>query len=433
MLVNTIFSKTGLENPTNMQTSYWENDAPFSILLANTGSGKTLAFCVQLEVQLQKDVFNGQVLILCPTRELAGQVAKNYASLKTGRKTVLCYGGHSVKNESLQLQEFPQVVIATPGRILDHLKRGTIGLAGFSHLVIDEYDKTLEMGFLNEISQIYAYTNTLKSIQLISATEIESLPDFLKEFNFSINNFIQEERPNLSYYCVEAVGHDKLFALVSFLASKNFGPVLIFCSFREAAERISQHLNEYGKSNVLFHGGMEQIDRERALVKFRNGSANCLVCTDLAARGIDIPEIEAVFHYQYPHTIQDFTHRNGRTARMKKDGSVYLIQSEEEPLPPYVNTFSIELIKAPEAIGEFNDAQWITYYLSAGRKHKIRKLDVVGFFLQETEIQKEELGMIDIYDTYSYVSIAKKQKKYVESLFPRIRIKKQPVLISKCR
>ena len=139
MLVNTIFSKTGLENPTNMQTSYWENDAPFSILLANTGSGKTLAFCVQLEVQLQKDVFNGQVLILCPTRELAGQVAKNYASLKTGRKTVLCYGGHSVKNESLQLQEFPQVVIATPGRILDHLKRGTIGLAGFSHLVIDEY------------------------------------------------------------------------------------------------------------------------------------------------------------------------------------------------------------------------------------------------------------------------------------------------------
>ena len=213
MLVNTIFSKTGLEHPTNMQTAYWENDAPFSILLANTGSGKTLAFCVQLEVQLQKDVFNGQVLILCPTRELAGQVAKNYASLKTGRKTVLCYGGHSVKNESLQLQEYPQVVIATPGRILDHLKRGTIGLAGFSHLVIDEYDKTLEMGFLNEISQIYTYTNTLKSIQLISATEIESLPDFLNEFTFTTNNFIQEERPNLRYYCVEAVGHDKLFAL----------------------------------------------------------------------------------------------------------------------------------------------------------------------------------------------------------------------------
>jgi superfamily II DNA/RNA helicase len=429
----TIFKNTGLEQPTPMQLSYWENDSPYSILLANTGSGKTLAFCVQLEVQLQKDVFNGQVLILCPTRELAGQVAKNYASLKTGRNTVLCYGGHSVKNESLQLQEFPQVIIATPGRILDHLKRGTVGLAGFSHLVIDEYDKTLEMGFMNEISQIYEYTNKLKSIQLVSATEIESLPDFLNEFSFITHNHIEEARPNLSYYCVESIGHDKLFALVSFLASKNFGPVLIFCSFREAAERISQHLNEYGKSNVLFHGGMEQIDRERSLVKFRNGSANCLVCTDLAARGIDIPEIEAVFHYQFPHTIQDFTHRNGRTARMKKDGSVYLIQSAEEPLPPYVNTFSIELIKAPEVIGEFNDAQFITYYLSAGRKHKIRKMDVVGFFLQETEIQKDELGMIDIYDTYSYVSIAKSRKKYVESLFPRVRIKKQPVLISKCR
>ncbi len=433
MNTNEIFKKTGLEQPTPMQDHYWKNNEPFSIFLSNTGSGKTLAFCVQLEVQLQMDVFNGQVLILCPTRELAGQVAKNYASLKTGRKTVLCYGGHSVKNESLQLQEFPQVVIATPGRILDHLKRGTSGLAGFSHLVIDEYDKTLEMGFLNEIIQIYQYTNTLKSIQLVSATEIESLPDFLGEFKFSTHNFIEEERPNLSYYCVEATGHDKLFALVSFLASKDFGPVLIFCSFREAAERISQHLNEYGKSNVLFHGGMEQIDRERALVKFRNGSANCLVCTDLAARGIDIPEIEAVFHYQYPHTIQDFTHRNGRTARMKKDGNVYLMRSEEEPLPPYVNTFTIDILKAPETIGEFNESKWITYYLSAGRKHKIRKLDVVGFFLQETEIQKEELGMIDVYDTYTYISISKKRKKYVESLFPRVRIKKQPVLISKCR
>jgi len=433
MLVYSIFSKTGLESPTKMQLAYWENDSPFSILLANTGSGKTLAFCVQLEVQLQRDVFSGQVLILCPTRELAAQVAKNFTTLKTGRKTVLCYGGHSLKNESLQLQEYPQVVIATPGRILDHLKRGTIGLAGFSHLVIDEYDKTLEMGFLNEISQIYTYTNTLKSIQLISATEIESLPDFLMEYTFVTHNFIEEEKPHLTYFSVEATGHDKLFALVSFLASKNFGPVLIFCSFREAAERISKHLTEYGKSNVLFHGGMEQVERERALTKFRNGSANCLVCTDLAARGIDIPEIEAVFHYQYPHTIQDFTHRNGRTARMKKDGCVYLIHSEEEPLPSYANTLSIQSVKVPDSIGEFNDAQWVTYYLSAGRKHKIRKVDVVGFFLQDTDIQKDELGMIDIHDSYTYVCISKKRKKYVESLFPRIRIKKQPVLISKCR
>lgn len=428
-----ILKKTGFETPTLMQEKYWGNKHQYSILLSNTGSGKTLAFCVQLELYLTNQQSEGQVLILCPTRELATQVSKNYASLRSGRKMVLCYGGHSFKNECLQLQENPQIIVATPGRILDHLSRRSNGLSEFEHLIIDEYDKTLEMGFLNEISEIYRYAAPLKSIQLISATEVEKLPTFLNIYSFQTYSFIQEEKPNLEYFSVEAIGHDKLFALVSFLSHKNFGPILIFCTHRETAERISQHLIEYGKSNVLFHGGMEQIDRERSLIKFRNGSENCLVCTDLASRGIDIPEIEAVFHYQFPHTAQDFTHRNGRTARMKTDGKIYLLKSEEEPLPEYTHEFPIQKIKAPEKIDDFDQTEWITIYLSVGRKHKIRKLDIVGFFLQETQFEKDELGIIDVSDTYSYVAISRKKLKYIKTLFPKIKIKKQPVLISLCR
>jgi superfamily II DNA/RNA helicase len=433
MTASSIFSQTGLESPTPMQESYWKTTSPYSILLANTGSGKTLAFCVKLEMELLKKETNDTAIILCPTRELAVQVSKNYASLKTGRKTVLCYGGHSFKNEELQLTEKPEIIIGTPGRVLDHLSRGTIRIKSISHVIVDEYDKTLEMGFLNEITQIYSYLLPLESIQLVSATEIESLPDFIKPFPFETVNFIAEEKPNLSYFSVESIGKDKLVALVSFLSTRNFGSILIFCTHREAANRLSQHLVEYGKSNVVFHGGMEQIERERALVKFRNGSENCLVCSDLAARGIDIPEIEAVFHYQFPHTLQDFTHRNGRTARMKKDGEVYLFHSQEEPLPEYVSSLSISKLKVEEKYVDFKPTEWSTIYLSVGRKQKIRKMDIVGFFLKETQIENSELGQIDVHDTYSYVAVKKSKLKYIKSLFPKVKIKKQPVLLSMCR
>jgi ATP-independent RNA helicase DbpA len=232
---------------------------------------------------------------------------------------------------------------------------------------------------------------------------------------------------------LESIGHDKLNTLVSFLSNKDFGSILIFCTHRESAERISKHLIEFGKSNVLFHGGMEQIDRERALVKFRNGSENCLVCTDLAARGIDIPEIEAVFHYQFPHSFEDFTHRNGRTARMKNNGDVYLLHSENEPLPDYTSQLNFQNIAINYDINDFKDSNWVTLYLSAGRKEKIRKVDIVGFFLKETQISKEDLGIIDVYDSYSYVAISRKKSTYIKSLFPRIKIKKQPILLSFCR
>lgn len=430
---NQYFVNAGLEQPTDMQSVYFQDKSPFSILLANTGSGKTLAFLVKLIEILEKSEPTDKVLILCPTRELAHQVAKNWSSLKTDRKTVLCYGGHSFKNEAQQFEQNPQVIVATPGRMLDHFRRETKGLNGFNHLIIDEYDKTLEMGFLREINEIYTYGNKIKSVQLISATVIDALPDIVKNFPFTTHDFLAAEKPNISYQGVKAEGHDKLFALVSFLSTLKPGPTLIFCTHRDATERISKHLMEYGKSNVLFHGGMEQPERERALIKFKNGTENLLVCTDLAARGLDIPDISYVIHYQFPHTFQDFTHRNGRTARMQKDGKVFLIHSEEEPLPTYTEALQIQEIKAPEIIGHFQETGWTTLYLSVGRKDKIRKMDIAGFFLKEMECKSDEIGIIEVFDAYSYVAIKTKKLQKIKDQFHKRKIKKISVRISLCR
>jgi len=428
------FENVGLSRPTEIQEAYFEQKSPYTILLANTGSGKTLAYLIKLLQILDQEKTPEQVLVLCPTRELAQQVAKVITALRTGRKTVLCYGGHSSKNEADQLSQHPQIVVATPGRILDHFQRGTEGLKAFTHLIVDEYDKTLEMGFLKEIQEIHSFAGPLASVQLISATKIDALPAFINSFQFETLDFLDEEKPDITFYSVEAVGHDKLFALVSHLSTiQKAGPTLIFCTHREAADRISQHLKEYGKSNVLFHGGMDQAERERALVKFKNGSENLLVCTDLAARGLDIPDIDAVFHYQFPHTLQDFTHRNGRTARMQKDGKVFLIHSAEEPLPEYTQKLKITSLKAPEIIGNFKDTGWMTLYLTVGRKDKIRKMDIAGFFLKEMGCSSEEIGIIDVLDAYSYMAIQEKKYRKIKESLHKKKIKKVSVRISVCR
>lgn len=413
-----------------MQSDYFGAASPYTVLLANTGSGKTLAFLVRL-AEMLKD--GRTALILCPTRELAQQVSKSWSAIQTGHKTVVCYGGHSFRNEAQQLEQGPRVIIGTPGRILDHYRRETPGMESFEHFIIDEYDKTLEMGFLKEISEIYTHAGRLRSVQLVSATKIDALPEILREYAFETLDFLDAARPEISFHSVAAEGHDKLFALVSFLATLPPGPTLIFCTHREAAERISAQLSEYGKGNVLFHGGMEQPERERALVKFRNGSEDVLVCTDLAARGLDIPDISYVIHYQFPHTLQDFTHRNGRTARMKKDGKVYLIHSEAEPLPEYTSELSIVPEKAPETIGDFRPTGWTTLYISAGRKDKVRKVDIAGFFMKEMGCPANETGLIDVFDSYSYIALKEKRYRQLKNELHKKKIKKVPVKISLCR
>ena len=431
--MQTYFTNFGFEKPTEIQEEYCTKKTNFSILLANTGSGKTLAFLVKLAIYLEKHP-NEQVLILSPTRELAIQVHEVLIKLRLPYSNILCYGGHSFKNERLQFSQKPTIIVSTPGRILDHYERQTEGLNKFSVLIIDEYDKTLEFGFLNELESIYSYSKTLTNIQLISATEIKELPLFLQNIDFKTSNFLQNEKPDLLFHSVKAEENDKLKALALLLTTISNETIIVFCTHREATERLSKHLIEYGKSNEIFHGGLEQLDREKALIKFKNGTVDCLIATDLASRGLDIPGISHIIHYQFPQTLEDFTHRNGRTARMNKSGKIYLIHSTNEPLPEYCEGIDLISLKVPDNFIDYTEPQWLTLYVNIGRKQKIRKMDVVGYFTTDLKIPFDKLGLIQVADSYCYISIDKSSYEKVKSNFTSsIKIKKTNAKINLCR
>lgn len=415
--MQTFLNHLGYDNMTAMQEDYLSHSEENSILLANTGSGKTLAFLLKIYQLLEQSSPKDTVLIVSPTRELARQIYEVIQKMRLPYSSIVCFGGHSFKNEKLQFEQQPRIVVGTPGRILDHYDRGTEGLNPFTHLVIDEYDKTLELGFLNELSQIYAYAGNLKSIQLISATAIDALPDFIQNKNFKTFPYITEDKPEIQYLDVQAEENDKLKALSLLLTQFSEEPTLVFCTHREACDRLAQHLSEYGKETAVFHGGLEQQDRQLSLFKFKSGSVDCLLCSDLASRGIDISEIKNVVHYQYPQTKEDFTHRNGRTARMQKSGRVFLIHSQNEPLPDYAHELEIMNYKLPENYTDYQDNTWITLFLNIGRKHKIRKTDIVGFLTQELKLSFEDLGLIEIHDNFSYIALNKNYYSKNKAIF----------------
>jgi superfamily II DNA/RNA helicase len=427
------FTTYGLEKPTLIQETYCPTKSKNSVLLANTGSGKTLSYLVKLALFLEENP-NETVLILSPTRELAVQVYEVLTKLRLPYNSILCYGGHSFKNEKLQFSQIPQIIVSTPGRILDHFERGTEGLNAFTSLIIDEYDKTLEFGFLNELEAIHRFSKDLVHIQLISATEIEKLPSFLEHIEFETSNYLEEEKPDLQFFQVSAEENDKLKALALLLTTIKSETTIIFCNHREACERISQHLFEFGKENVLFHGGLEQFDRERALMKFKNGSVDCLISTDLASRGLDIPDISHIIHYHFPQSLEDFTHRNGRTARMNKSGKIYLIHSEKEPLPDYTSSSKLEKFSLPTDFEDYSNTSWLTLYLNIGRKQKIRKMDIVGFLTNDLKIPFEKIGLIHVADNYSYLALDKEHYFANKNLFQGgLKIKKTNAKINVCR
>ena len=423
----------GFSKLTAMQAAYLEKQGEYSILLSDTGSGKTLAFLLKLINTLKQEGWKTSVLIISPTRELAIQLSEVFKKLQLPINSTLCYGGHSVRNERMQLSEKPNVVIGTPGRLLDHFERGTEGMPEFDTLIVDEYDKTLEMGFYSELDAILQYAGKLKHVQLVSATPIEKFPPFLSELKFESFDFRSSEPLKINYFSVKAEENDKLKALAHLLSALEYSPKIIFCTHREATERISSHLHEYGKENVLFHGGLDQMERERAVTKFKLGVVDCMIATDLASRGLDIPDIGEVIHYQYPHTFEDFVHRNGRTARMQKSGKVFLLHTEFEPLPDYLSDIDIRSEEVPAKITAYAEGRMVLLYLNVGRRQKIRKADVVGSLTQEVKIPFNQIGGIIIKDEYSYVSLDESAFESNKNSLARVRIKKMKAKMNLCR
>lgn len=384
------------------KTSENENDL---LLLSPTGSGKTLAFLFPVLRNLKKENSGIQAMILVPSRELALQIAQVFKSMGTDFKASVCYGGHDKKIEVNNLIESPALLIGTPGRIAYHLKNGNFDATTIKTLVLDEFDKSLEFGFHDDMSLIISEMPLLSQRILTSATAMTEIPAFTGLNNEATVDFLKvlEIKPDFQLRKVITTSEGKLETLFQLLCKIGNKRTLIFCNHRDAVDRISELLKEKGISRETFHGGMEQDERERALLKFKNDSSRILITTDLASRGLDIPEVESIVHYQLPPKEDAFIHRNGRTARMNAKGFVYLIMTEDENFPFIKKNTPEE--KLTQDYKMPSRTPYLTIYISAGKKDKVNKVDIVGFLIKKGELEKDDIGLIEVKDTTSYVAV----------------------------
>ena len=403
--------KLNIKSLNEMQTaaikSIGENDE--LILLSATGSGKTLAFLLPILESINPEINTCQALIMVPSRELALQIDSVLKLMQTGNKITCCYGGHKREIEENNLVQPPAIIIGTAGRTADHIRRNNIDLSQIKFLVLDEFDKILELGFLEEMEFIIKSLPSVQKRMLTSATYTEQIPGFVKMKDPVTINYLPENTiaaDVLRINTVLAADKDKLDTLFQMICYTGNTSTIVFCNHRESVERASNFLKEQGIVNVFYHGGMEQQDREVALCKFRNSSSDILVTTDLASRGLDIANIRNIIHYHLPPDEGSFTHRNGRTARMNSTGNVYVIHSEDEKLPAYI-TINAEEFKIPERLSLPEKPKWDTLFIDAGKKNKINKIDIVGFLSQKGNLKKDEIGLIEVKDFTAFAAVRK--------------------------
>lgn len=410
MELESIYQKLQIQDMNQMQKSTYkttENNTDV-VLLSPTGSGKTLAFLFPVLRNLKKEASGIQALILVPARELALQIEQVFKAMGTDFKVSVCYGGHDKKIEVNNLIEAPAVLIGTPGRVAYHLRNKNFTAKTIQTLVLDEFDKALELGFHDDMEYIINSQVALSQRILTSATAMDEIPDFTGLKNEKVIDFLKlaEVKPDIQLRKVMTISEEKLDTLFNLICKIGNKRTLIFCNHREAVDRISDLLYEKGIDRETFHGGMEQDERERALLKFRNDSARILITTDLASRGLDVPEVESIVHYQLPSQEDAFIHRNGRTARMNAKGFAYLIMTAEEKFPFIKSDTPEESVSGYDKVPEKTPFQ--TIYISAGKKDKVNKVDIVGYLIKKGELQKEDIGLIEVKDTTSYVAVSRK-------------------------
>lgn len=400
------------------------------VLLSPTGSGKTLACLIPLVQSLKETEGGVQAVILVPSRELALQIEQVFKAMKTPFRIVSCYGGRPAMEEHRTLKQVnPHVVVATPGRMNDHLGKENIVTDTVHTLVIDEFDKCLELGFQDEMAQVLSRLQPLQRRFLLSATDAEQIPAFVSDRDFTKLDFLDRTESvsdRVQVRLVKSPQKDKLDTLANLLGSLRGGSSMVFVNYRESVERTAAFLKSKGFFYSSFHGGMEQKDRERALYKFSNGSCNVLVTTDLAARGLDIADVDHIIHYHLPLNEEAYIHRNGRTARWDAEGNAYVILGPEEHLPEYMPA-DMPVLNLRENGGRPRPPKWITLYIGKGKKDKINKVDIVGFLSKVGGLQKEEIGRIDVKEHYAFVAVARTCEREVLA-----RVKGQKIKGIKC-
>lgn len=419
METDRILEKLGISELNDMQKEATQavlrtnNDV---VILSPTGSGKTLAYLLPLVQLIDASVPTVQAVVIVPGRELALQSATVLKDMGCGLRACACYGGRAAMDEHRVLRQVqPHIVFATPGRLLDHIEKENILTTGIRYLVIDEFDKCLEMGFLNEMNAIINRLSNVQRRILISATDAESIPHFVNMGRTTRMDYLIEEEQvsdRVNVYQVISPVKDKLETLRNLLCELGEESSIVFLNYRESVERVADYLQEQGFTLSYFHGGLEQRQREDALYKFSNASANVLVSTDLASRGLDIPSINNIIHYHLPVSEQGYIHRVGRTARWDKLGKTFFILNQEESIPDYIDA-EPTLHTIPTDLPAPPKPKMVTLYIGKGKKDKLSKGDIVGFLCKKGGLKGTEIGRISVEDRFTYVAIDRAQLRSV--------------------
>ncbi|MBR1688467.1 MAG: DEAD/DEAH box helicase [Prevotella sp.] len=385
------------------------------VVLSPTGSGKTLAYLLPL-IQLIEPTDSVQALVITPGRELALQSDTVLKSMGCGLRSASCYGGRPAMDEHKTLKEVrPQIVFGTPGRLNDHLDKANLSPYQIRYLIIDEFDKCLEMGFHDEMSRLIKKLPGLRRRVLLSATDAETIPHFVEMNRMVRLNFLSTEEQvpeRVSCYAVRSPQKDKLDTLNALLRSFGDESSIVFLNYRDSVERTDDYLRRNGFSTSSFHGGMEQKVREDALYKFSNGSANIFVSTDLASRGLDIPHIQNIIHYHLPQSADGYIHRVGRTARWDQQGRAFFVLGPDEHIPDFVDAEAVDYT-LPDELPAPALPRMATIYIGKGKKDKISRGDIVGFLCKKGGLEPAEIGRIDVKDRYAYVAVSRPKLQQV--------------------
>lgn len=397
-----------------------------TVLLSPTGTGKTVGFLLPVLRELDQNSDQIQLLILVPSRELAIQIEQVIREMGSGFKANAVYGGRPFSKDKIELAHTPTILIGTPGRVADHLRRESFTVRDLKTLVLDEFDKSLEIGFENEMREIIEHLPNIEKRILTSATSGLEVPDFVGLKNELVIDYSDTNKTNLAIKKVVSPDKNKLQTLVDLLYHIGNEPGIIFCNFKDTINYVSEFLSDNDIPHGCFYGGLDQIERERALIKFRNGTHKIIIATDLAARGLDIPELNFIIHYQLPLKAEEFTHRNGRTARMNATGTAYVLQWEQEFVPEFITTK--EFLKPTNAKSSIV-SKWATLFISGGRKDKISKGDIAGLFFKQGNLEKEELGIIELKHDCAFVAVPMNKVDRVIEQTNNVRLKKKKVRI----
>ena len=398
-----------------------------TILLSPTGTGKTLAFLLPIINALDVECKEVQALILVPSRELAIQIEQVVREMGSGFKVNAVYGGRATSKDKIELKHRPAILIGTPGRINDHLRSNRFSTYHIDTLVLDEFDKSLETGFENEMKAIIKELPSVRKRILTSATHGVEIPSFVDLKNPKTINYLKDAISKLVIKRVESSSKNKLPRLLELLNHLGNQPGIVFCNLKDSIQEVSSFLDKNNISHGSFNGGMEQKDRERTLIKFRNGTYQLIIATDLAARGIDIPELKFIIHYELPRTKEEFTHRNGRTARVNAKGTAYVLAWEKEYLPEFMKDVPVSSITEQAT----RKAQyWQTLFISGGRKDKISKGDIAGLFFKQGNLNKDQLGVIELKQDCTFVAVPVALASQLVTKLNNTRLKKKKVRIS---